>query len=39
MALAAFGALAGSEELDPSVAAKAVSDLDVDAEAVDPLIA
>ena len=37
--LAVLGALARSGELDPSVVAKAVSDLDIDAEAVDPLIA
>ena len=39
VALAVLGALAHSGELDPSVVAKAVSDLDIDAEAVDPLIA
>ena len=39
VALAVLGALARSGELDPTVVAKAVSDLDIDAEAVDPLIA
>ncbi len=39
VALAVLGALTRSGELDPSVVAKAVSDLDIDAEAVDPLIA
>ena len=39
VALAVLGALARSGELGPSMVAKAVSDLESDAEAVDPLIA
>ena len=39
VALAVLGALVGSGELDPAVVAKAVSDLDVDVDAVDPLLA
>jgi len=37
--LAVLGALARSGAIDPSTAAAAVADLDIDAEALDPLIA
>jgi pyruvate dehydrogenase E1 component len=39
LVLAVLGVLARSGALDPSAAAAAVADLDIDAQALDPLIA